>query len=242
VCNLVNNAIKYTPRQGRIDIGIETQRRDLVITVRDTGIGIPPDKLRDIFEPFSQLDRSLEKTRGGLGIGLALSERLVALHGGAVSASSEGAGTGSTFRVTLPVVAEPRSPALVSLPGPPLPAQPRRHVLVADDNPDGAESLAMLLSLMGHDVATAHDGVEALECLERGHFDLAVLDIGMPRMNGYDLAQEIRSRPWGHSIVLVALTGWGQSEDKRRAYEAGFDRHLTKPVQAEQLAAVLAER
>ncbi|HET9328465.1 MAG TPA: ATP-binding protein [Candidatus Eisenbacteria bacterium] len=239
VCNLVNNAIKYTPRGGEIDVDVSSHRRELMITVKDSGIGIPPDKLRDIFEPFSQLDRSLEKTRGGLGIGLALSERLVALHGGTVSASSEGPGKGSTFEVTMPIVTE-------------VPATPRqdltrlitgesRHILVADDNLDGAESLALLLGAMGHRVETAHDGVEALESLKGQRYDAAILDIGMPRLNGYDLAREIRAQPWGRAIYLVALTGWGQAEDKQRAMDAGFDRHLTKPVQPEQLAAVLAE-
>jgi len=240
VCNLVNNAIKYTPRGGEIDLAVNSHRRDLQIKVKDSGIGIPRDKLRDIFEPFSQLDRSLEKTRGGLGIGLALSERLVTLHGGTINAVSEGLGKGSTFEVTLPIVAEmPAIPGQHDLTT--LITGESRHILVADDNLDGAESLALLLGAMGHQVETAHDGVEALESLKARHYDTAILDIGMPRLNGYDLARQIRAQDWGRSIYLVALTGWGQAEDKQRAMDAGFDRHLTKPVQPEQLAAVLAE-
>jgi CheY-like chemotaxis protein len=219
---------------------VNSHRRDLQIKVKDSGIGIPRDKLLDIFEPFSQLDRSLEKTRGGLGIGLALSERLVTLHGGTINAVSEGLGKGSTFEVTLPIVAEmPAIPGQHDLTT--LITGESRHILVADDNLDGAESLALLLGAMGHRVETAHDGVEALESLKARHYDTAILDIGMPRLNGYDLARQIRAQDWGRSIYLVALTGWGQAEDKQRAMDAGFDRHLTKPVQPEQLAAVLAE-
>jgi signal transduction histidine kinase/CheY-like chemotaxis protein len=236
--NLLNNAIKYTLPGGTVELTVRAPHRDLTITVRDTGIGIPKEKLRDIFEPFSQLDRSLEKTRGGLGIGLALSERLASLHGGAIDAYSQGPGHGSTFIVTLPVIADTRAtppPSRDALPR----ADQARHILVADDNVDGAESLALLLRTLGHDVATAHDGLEALRCLEQRRFDVAILDIGMPGMNGYDLAREIRARDWGHDLLLVALTGWGQSEDKLHAYETGFDRHLTKPIQAEQLITAL---
>ncbi len=240
VSNLVNNAVKYTPRGGRIDLTARAPRNDLIVHVADDGIGIPRDKLADIFEPFSQLDRSLEKTRGGLGIGLALSKRLVEMHHGTITAESRGPGRGSTFELVLPVVSTAAPRPRAAAPPLPRPAGRGRSILVADDNADAAESLATLLGLLGHTASIAHDGVEAFDCLATTRYEVAILDIGMPRLNGYDLARRIRQEPWGASMVLIALTGWGQSEDKRRALEAGFDRHLTKPVEIEQLARVLA--
>jgi len=239
VSNLVNNAVKYTPRGGRIEIAARAPRGDLVVAVSDDGIGIPRDKLADIFEPFSQLDRSLEKTRGGLGIGLALSKRLVEMHHGTITAESRGPGQGSTFRVVLPVVSASAPRARLTRPAPRLSGQ-RRSILVADDNADAADSLATLLHVLGHETGVAHDGIEAFDCLATGRFEIAILDIGMPRLNGYDLARKVRAEPWGRSLVLIALTGWGQSDDKRRALDAGFDRHLTKPVEIDQLTGVLA--
>jgi signal transduction histidine kinase/ActR/RegA family two-component response regulator len=237
VCNIVNNAIKFSPPGGVIELAVARERRNLLITVSDTGIGIPPERLREIFEPFSQLDRSLEKTRGGLGIGLALSQRLIALHGGTIEARSAGPNQGSSFHISLPIVNDEPIPAPASVPAP-LAATQSLRILVADDNVDGAASLALLLQVMGHRVAVAHDGAEALDQLEADSFEAAILDIGMPRINGYDLARIIRDR--GHSLLLVALTGWGQAEDKRRAFDAGFDTHLTKPVQPDQLARALS--
>ncbi|HKQ57706.1 MAG TPA: ATP-binding protein [Candidatus Eisenbacteria bacterium] len=240
--NIVNNAVKFTPAGGAIDLVLARQRRNLIVTVTDTGIGIPPERLKEIFEPFSQLDRSLEKTRGGLGIGLALSQRLIALHGGTIEARSEGPGRGSAFHIELPIVSDEPIPAPAVAPLP-ITVTDGHRILVADDNVDGAASLGLLLKAMGHQVTVAHNGAEALEKLDVNGFEAAILDIGMPRINGYDLARMIRAR--GHKILLVALTGWGQAEDKRRAFDAGFDTHLTKPVQTDQLAhalSVLKER
>ena len=240
VSNLVGNAIKYTPAGGRIELAARAPHGDLIVTISDDGIGIPRDKLADIFEPFSQLDRSLEKTRGGLGIGLALSRRLVLMHQGTISAESRGPGQGSTFRVVLPIATDGVAASTVATPADPRGARaPRQSILVADDNHDAAESLAALLGFLGHEAAVAHDGAEAIECLATGRFRAAILDIGMPKLNGYDVARRVREASWGRDLQLVALTGWGQSDDKQRAYDAGFDRHLTKPVDMEQLTAVL---
>jgi signal transduction histidine kinase/ActR/RegA family two-component response regulator len=237
VGNVVNNAIKYTPNGGAIRIEVSRKGEALEIAVTDSGIGIPPDKLEEIFSPFSQLDRSLEKTRGGLGIGLALAQRLVALHGGTIKASSAGAGKGSTFTIRLPVVSaeailEPEAPTV------PTPARTPLPVLIADDNPDAAASLALLLRSLGHDVTTANDGLEAFARAGEKPYALALLDIGMPGLNGYEVARRIRKEPWGRSIHLVALTGWGQDEDRAEARAAGFNDHMTKPIELESLLAL----
>ena len=238
--NLLNNAIKYTPRGGHIYCRFCAHGNELEVEVEDDGIGLPLDKLTDIFEPFSQLDRSLEKTRGGLGIGLALSQRLVFLHGGTLTAYSEGPGQGSKFRALLPIVAaKPAEGALLASP-PPRPATPSGlYILVADDSVDGAESLARLLVAIGHRAETAYDGQQAFDLMAARRYDAAILDIGMPFLNGYELARRVRECEWGRGILLLALTGWGQEADKQKAREAGFDCHLTKPVAPEQLALAL---
>ena len=211
------------------------------MSVRDTGIGIAPDHLPKLFEMFSQVDSALERSQGGLGIGLSLVNGLVKMHGGTVEARSEGLGKGSEFVVRLPVAAintilESRNRAAV----PRGPRRTRRRILVADDNRDAADSLAMMLRLAGHEVHAVHDGQEAVEAAGWFRPDLALLDIGMPRLNGFDAARRIREQPWGKHMLLVAITGWGQEEDKRRATEAGFDRHLTKPVEPAALEKLLA--
>jgi signal transduction histidine kinase/CheY-like chemotaxis protein len=236
--NLVHNAIKYTPRGGRVEVRMASRGRDLTVEVEDNGIGIPPDKLTDIFQPFSQLDRSLEKTRGGLGIGLALSQRLVFLHGGTLTALSDGPGKGSIFRATLPIVS-PRTAERPVAAAPDTRPSPRLSILVADDSVDGAESLARLLVVMGHTADVAFDGQQAFERMSERHYDAAILDIGMPILNGYELARRVRESEWGKGMLLLALTGWGQEADKQKAKDAGFDRHLTKPVEPEQLAQAL---
>jgi CheY-like chemotaxis protein len=194
-----------------------------------------------VFDPFWQAEPTRGKSQGGLGVGLTIVRRLMEMHSGTVEAHSAGHGQGSEFILRLPIVPPP-APEERTVGCDPLaePTAPRR-ILVADDNVDSALSLAMLLKLMGNEVHTAHDGLEAVEAAKDLRPDLILLDIGMPRLNGYDAARRIRQEPWGKSVVLVALTGWGQEEDKRRSREAGFDRHLVKPVEPEALDSVLTE-
>ena len=240
--NLLNNAAKYTEPGGRIWLtGALEGGGEVVVRVKDTGVGIPAEKLPSVFDMFFQVDRSLERSQGGLGVGLCLVRRLVELHGGRVTASSEH-GTGSEFSVCLPVVAE-TSTAMP--PGAPSSNNGRpttaRRILVVDDNRDSADSLAMLLSVTGNDVGTAYDGIEALNAAERLRPDVVLLDIGMPRLNGYDTCRRIRAEAWGESMVLIALTGWGQEQDKRRTEDAGFDAHVVKPVDPSALLALLGQ-
>ncbi len=231
VLNLLNNAAKYTPGGGRIDLIVARAGEEALIAVTDTGVGIPGSMLPRVFDMFTQVDRSLESTRGGLGIGLTLAGRLVALHGGTLSAHSEGLGRGSRFEIRIPlapVLSEPRSAAKPSATaGPPLP----RRVLVVDDNIDAAESLRLLLQAEGHQCELAHDGLAAVAATARFAPDIVLLDIGLPGLNGYEAATRMRQHaPTGTRPTLVALTGWGQRQDRERAAEAGFDLHLTKPV------------
>jgi CheY-like chemotaxis protein len=239
--NLLNNAAKYTGRGGRISVVADLREDAAVVRVQDTGIGIPAEQLRRIFEMFVQVDRSLERAQGGLGIGLTLVKRLVEMHGGTVQAFSGGEGRGSEFVVRLPVVnmrqAEPRAPADVE----PAVSLARRKVLVVDDNEDSAKSLSLMLELLGHEIRTAHDGLEALDIGETFRPDVVLLDLGMPRLNGYAAAGRIREREWGRSALLVALTGWGQDEDRRRTRQAGFDEHLVKPADLSALTRLLSD-
>jgi PAS domain S-box-containing protein len=238
--NLLNNSAKYTEPGGRISLTAEMEGGEAVVTVRDNGIGIPAESLPGLFEMFSQVDRSLERAQGGLGIGLALVKGLTEAHGGRVEARSEGEGRGCTFVVRLPVT-ERKSPAGGPQADGSQPA-PRGRILVVDDNRDGAASLAMLLTVMGNDTRTAHDGLEGVELAEAFRPDLIVLDIGLPKLNGYDACRRIRERPWAKDTLIVAATGWGQDDDRRRSKEAGFDHHLVKPVDAAELNRLLAER
>jgi PAS domain S-box-containing protein len=237
--NLLTNAAKYTDRGGRIALAAERHGGEVVVTVKDTGIGIAAEHLPKLFEMFSQVAPALERSHGGLGIGLSLVKGLVEMHGGSVGARSDGPGKGSEFVVRLPVAggtAAPRPRLPVGGEGA---AGPRRRILVADDNRDAADSLAMVLRLGGHEVHAVHDGQEAVEAAAWFRPDLALLDIGMPKLNGYEVARRIRAQPWGRGVLLVALTGWGQEEDKRRAREAGFDQHLTKPAAPADLERLL---
>jgi len=239
LCNLLSNAAKYTGRGGRIELAAAADGAEIVVTVSDNGMGIPADMLSKVFEMFTQVERSLEQSQGGLGIGLTLVKRLVELHGGSVEARSDGVGRGAQFVVRLP--AESGAAPAAELPVQAPLAQDRRHrIMVADDNRDAADTLAGMLKLFGHEVCIAYDGQEAVEMAERFQPDLALLDIGMPRLNGYDAARRIRSQPRGHEIRIVALTGWGQPEDKRRSQSAGFDEHLVKPVDPATLGRLLA--
>jgi PAS domain S-box-containing protein len=244
--NLLNNAAKYTPPGGRIELTAELTGeeppgapREVLVRVRDSGVGIAPAKLPQLFEMFYQGDTSLERSQGGLGIGLTLVRRLVELHGGRVEARSEGLGHGSEFLVRLPLGAD----ALESIPardqdGQTFPAGHR--VLIADDNRDSAESLARLLRLNGSEVETAEDGLEAVTVAGRLKPDIVLLDIGMPKLNGYDAARMIRAEAWGKRPLLIALTGWGQQEDRVRSRDAGFDAHLTKPIDHRALSEIVA--
>jgi two-component system CheB/CheR fusion protein len=242
LANLLNNAAKYTSKEGHIWLVAERRQGEVAVSVRDTGIGIAAEHLPHVFEMFSQVTPALERSQGGLGIGLALVKGLVELHGGRVEAHSGGVNLGSEFTVILPTVEPLEEAARESVDkGEKLPNTGRYRILVADDLPDSADSLALMLQLLGHDTETVHNGVEAVQAAAAFRPDVALLDIGMPKMNGYEVAQNIRQQPWGKEIILVALTGWGQEDDKRRAVEAGFDRHLTKPVEPAVLNKLFAE-
>jgi CheY-like chemotaxis protein len=236
--NLLNNACKYTDRGGRIELNVKRLASDVIVTIKDNGVGIPQDMLDGIFELFTQVDRSLERAQGGLGIGLTLVKRLVEMHGGKVQAFSEGAGRGSEFLVRLPTLTDSETEAVEAE----VSQQPttQRRILVVDDNRDAAGSLILLLEMMGHEVRSAADGLEAVEAVEKFCPDVVLLDIGLPKMNGYDVARLIRERPRGKHIMLIALTGWGQEEDRRKSAEAGFDVHLVKPIDLKTLTKLLA--
>ncbi len=243
--NLLNNAAKYSERGGRIGLTAERQGGEVVVSVKDTGVGIPPDMLPKIFEMFTQVDRSLEKSQGGLGIGLTLVKQLVEMHGGSVEAKSDGHGRGSEFVVRLPLWKDEggrmKDESVIGPSGSSFILPPSSlKVLVADDNEDAASSLAILLKIMGNEVLTANDGLRAVEAAEAFRPDVILLDIGMPKLNGYEVCRRIRERPWGVKAVLIALTGWGQEEDKRRSQEAGFDHHMVKPVDPAALEKLLA--
>jgi PAS domain S-box-containing protein len=239
--NLLNNACKYTPRGGRITLRAEGSESEAVVSVRDTGVGVPKEMHERVFELFTRTNPIEDIKTSGLGIGLALSKQLVGLHGGRIELESAGAGQGSEFRVTLPLSEwrERSVAASASVPAASVMARQRR-VLIVDDNHDAAESLAMLLRLAESTVATAADGPRALEMLETFEPEIVLLDIGMPGMDGYDVARRMRASSRGKELVLVALTGWGQASDKRRAIEAGFDEHMTKPMDPAELHGLLA--
>jgi signal transduction histidine kinase/ActR/RegA family two-component response regulator len=227
--NLLSNACKYTPRGGLITLSAERQDGEVVVAVEDNGIGIPRERLDGIFGLFEQVDRSA-RSQGGLGIGLTLVRRLVQMHGGMVHAESAGSGRGSRFIVRLPAVNEARTPAHAAPAAEEKPAAAARRILVVDDNRDAAFTLAALLRISGHEVHMAHDGAEALAIAEKMRPDLLVLDIGMPVLNGHEVCRRLRAEPWGADATVVALTGWGQDDDRARSREAGFDYHFVKPV------------
>ena len=240
--NLLSNSAKYTNRGGHIWLTAERQGEIVLVAVRDNGIGIPAESLGTIFDMFSQVDRSLERSAGGLGIGLALVKGLVKMHGGTVTAESAGPGKGSTFTVRLPVYEDlPKSAAEGLAQEVPRASGPRRRILVVDDNKDSAMSLAIVLKLMGNDVRTAYDGVEAVETAEAFRPQVILMDMGMPRLNGYEATRRIREQPWGPAVTIIALTGWGQEGDKARSQGAGCDGHLVKPVEAATLDKLLAQ-
>ena len=246
LCNLLSNAAKYTAPGGRIELEASAEDGEAVISVADNGVGIPPEMLTRVFEMFTQVEDTLQRSQGGLGIGLTLVKRLAELHGGRVEAQSRGRNQGSRFVLHLPHARSPRAAerkrasampeatARGSAPG------TAHRILVADDNRDAADSLASMLRLLGHDVRIAYDGAEAVALAESFRPQLALLDIGMPRLNGYEAARAIRAQPSLREVLLVALTGWGQPEDKRRSRDAGFHHHFVKPVDPAMLARLLS--
>jgi len=245
--NLLNNAAKYTEPGGRIDLSVvQEENGAVVISVRDTGIGIPVDRLDTIFEMFSQIETTLSRSRGGLGIGLSLTRRLVEMHGGSVEARSAGVGHGSEFIVTLPVVREEsattatRQRMTPDSTGNPS-ASDRLRILVADDNHDAAESLSAMLELYGHDVRTVHDGEAAVAAAHEFQPHVVLLDIGMPKLNGYEACRRLRSASAGAEVTVIAITGWSQPTDHQMSREAGFNHHLVKPVDPSALLTLISE-
>ena len=234
--NLLNNAAKYTNHGGHIQVSTRRDNGDAIVSVKDNGIGISPTVLTQVFDMFMQVDRSTRRSQGGLGIGLTLVKSLVGMHGGTVEARSDGPGLGSEFIVRLPVISQATVSAAPAQMLQPLPA---RRILIVDDSRDGGESLAMLLRVLGAEVALAHSGRTALETVDTFKPDVVLLDIGMPGMDGYEVARRIRANPASRHISLIALTGWGQDEDRKRSVAAGFNHHLVKPADLEQLRQLL---
>ncbi len=238
VVNLLNNACKYTERNGHIWVGLEQLGDQAVLRVRDNGIGIAPEVLPRIFDLFTQADKSLDRSQGGLGIGLALVQSLVTMHRGTVEAVST-VGQGSEFIIKLPVDSSVASP--VTIPAEPLNLPTRSlHVLVVDDNQDAAKSIAMLLRMLGHDTRVAHDGTSAMQAALEFVPQVMLLDIGLPVIDGYEVAKRIRQETSLENVVLVALTGYGQESDRRRTREAGFNHHLVKPADFANVQSILS--
>ncbi|HYF50118.1 MAG TPA: PAS domain S-box protein [Planctomycetota bacterium] len=238
--NVLNNAAKYTPRGGTISLNASIQGSHALISVKDNGIGVSREHLGRLFEPFSQVESALERSQGGLGIGLALSKGLIEMHGGSIEAHSEGPGKGSEFVVRLPVLTHDRTPRArdskrISS------ATAGLRVLVVDDNEDSAESLALFLQLAGNEVQTAHDGLEAVAVAERFRPNVVLLDVGMPKLNGYEACSRIRKQAWSEGMIIIAVTGWGAEDDRQRTKDAGFDAHLTKPVDPDALSKTIRE-
>lgn len=240
--NLLNNGAKYSDAWADIAIRAVREGDQVAVSVCDHGVGIQDDMLERIFDMFTQVERPHHSPHDGLGVGLTLVKRLVELHGGSVRAQSDGPGTGSCFTVRLDVLAPLEGevhPAPIRGEGPEGP--PRARILVADDNYDAAQSLALVLGMDGHEVRTASDGLEALRVAEEFRPQLVLLDIGMPKLDGYETARRLRERPWAKGTRLFALTGWGQEEDREQARLAGFDRHLVKPVDPDALSQILSQ-
>jgi signal transduction histidine kinase/CheY-like chemotaxis protein len=238
--NLLTNAAKYTEPGGRIDVALDRDGTQVVLSVKDTGKGIPKEQLANIFDPFMQLETSLDRPQGGLGLGLTLVRRWVELHGGSITADSAGPGQGSEFVVRLPVC-ERAAPDRKDDASKPKTAFVPRKILLVEDNRDGREMLRDLLRSWGHEVAEVGDGLDGLNAMRCRLPDVALVDVGLPGLDGYELARRVRALPDGDKVRLIAVTGYGQPEDRRRAQEAGFNDHLVKPVNLQQLEQLLAE-
>ena len=241
--NLLNNAAKYSAAGGHIALTAETQRDAVLVSVTDRGIGIPAEHLPRVFEMFAQVDTAFDRSQGGLGIGLSLVKGLVGMHGGRIDAHSDGPGKGSEFVVRLPVVITQPSPGLHPANDDRVeaPHAEKCRILIVDDNSLSSKSMAMLLRLMGHEIATAFNGFEGVEVARTFRPDVILLDIGLPKLDGYEVAQRIRAQPWGKNTLLIAVTGYGQEEDRRRSLEAGFDFHMIKPVNVVELEKTLTD-
>jgi CheY-like chemotaxis protein/two-component sensor histidine kinase len=237
--NLLTNAAKYTNPQGRIRVSAKAHNHELVIEVEDSGIGISPDDLPKVFGMFAQVRSAQDHAAGGLGIGLALAKGLVELHGGRIEVSSAGSGKGSTFTVRLPGVSQVAAAPATKPERSNGHATPTKRILLADDNRDAAESLAIILRLEGHHVDLAHDGASALELFAARAPNVALLDIRMPKSNGYEVARQIRAAPEGKDVLLIAITGWAQDSDKAQSRAAGFDHHLTKPIEPDAVIGLI---
>ncbi|PQO46239.1 ATP-binding protein [Blastopirellula marina] len=241
--NLLNNAAKYTPEGGKITLTVEAPKaEEVTVRIKDNGIGLPPDQIKNIFTMFMQIDRSLERSYSGLGIGLTLVKSLVEMHGGRIDVTSPGPGLGSEFSVTLPCAkvdqeedTQPRSSAVGAH------AADKHRVLVVDDNAAAADMLSKVVKMLGNEVRTAEDGKQAIEVAESFRPEIILMDLGMPKMNGYEAARHIRQTEWGKDILLIALTGWGQQEDRERTTAAGFDMHLVKPAEPSELQKILRQ-
>lgn len=236
--NLLNNSCKYTRPRGTISLRAKRVGDEVVVTVKDNGAGIPHDKLHSIFDMFMQVEGTSERSQGGLGIGLTLVKRLTEMHGGSIEARSAGEGQGSEFIVRMPVL---NRSAIQGGPGPDMESdlQPQRRILIVDDNHDSAESLAMLMEITGNKTYLAHDGVEAVEAVEKYRPEVVLLDIGLPQLDGYEVCRRVREQAWGKNILVIALTGWGQEDDRRKSEDAGFNGHLVKPVDYDKLLDLL---
>ena len=237
--NLLQNAAKYTGKGGRIHLAATRRAGDVIVRVEDNGVGIPATMLPRIFDMFAQVDRSLDRYSGGLGIGLSVVKRLVEMHEGSVQARSDGPGRGTEFIVQLPISMVSGGSRRPPEPAPEAAEPVKRRILIAEDNEDTASSLATILRIMGNDVRTVGDGLEAVAKGRSFQPDVVLLDIGMPRLNGYEACRLIRAEPWGNTAVIIALTGWGQEEDRQLAAEVGFDHYLVKPVETATLARLL---
>ena len=239
-CNLLNNATKYTDREGSIAVRAEERAYEAVVTVEDNGIGIAPDQLGKVFDMFAQVERDSDRVQGGLGIGLNIVKHLIGMHGGRIEVRSDGLGKGSSFTVVLPLAAEGEvdealpATAAVAL------NMASLRLLVVDDNEDAATMMGMLLGRMGHEVRVANNGAQALEEGALLLPQVVLMDLGMPVMDGYAACMHMRKTPWGAAALIVALSGWGQPEDRRKSQEAGFDEHLVKPTSSKALMAVIA--